>query len=76
MGVYDNEDYRRMKNEVKDAYPTFSWAWKVDHMKPSQVIAIWNNLCNKKAAKPKRDRSNKQMSLFDLYPEVMGGKVQ
>lgn len=65
--MYRNHDYRNMKKFVEDAYDTPTWKWKVAHMKPGQIIAIYFNL-----KKPKKiKKSDGQLSLFDIFPEAM-----
>lgn len=68
--LYDNDEFRRMKRDVRNAYPTDSWKWRVDHMKGSQIIAIWFNMQKKKKTEPKEEKY-KQITLFDICPEAM-----
>lgn len=69
MSIRQTADFKKKKKEVINAYPTYSWEYKVNHMTISQILAIWNSLqCRKKK---ERDLSYKQISLFELYPEVM-----
>ena len=68
--ILNNAEFLKMKKEVKEAYPSESWDWRVDHMKVNQIIAIWKNI-QKRKNKPSRDSG--QLSLFDLFPETMGG---
>lgn len=68
--IKKNSEFLRMKREVKEAYPTEAWSWRVDHMGVNQIIAIWKNIQKRKNVK----RDNGQLSLFDIFPEVMGAR--
>lgn len=69
MGMYDNEEFRRKKRDVLNAYPGEGWKWRVNHMKNSQILAIWFDI-QKRKRKPKKEEY-KQITLFDICPDAM-----
>lgn len=64
--ILTNGEFLKIKKEVKEAYPSPSWDWRVDHMKVNQIIAIWKSIQNRK-----NKRDSGQLSLFDLFPTAM-----
>lgn len=68
----------RLKNCPK--YASDNWSLKVDQMKPRQVYAIYKNFLKKKLFRTGRRKEPKlvyrQITLFELYPEIMRGEKE
>lgn len=61
-----NVEYMRTK--VMSAYPGGKWAYKVQHMPESQVLAVFLNLKERGAFEPKRTcKDGKQISMYEAF---------
>ena len=70
-------DMEWIRDEVKNVPKyrnSISWGLKVDKMKDNQVFAIHQNFLKKGMYNQKTPKQKyEQLTLFDLYPNVMKG---
>lgn len=63
-----------MRKRISEVYDSWIWRDKVAKMPDKQVMAIYYKMLETNKLKKERKLRNKQLTLFDIFPEVMNGR--